>query len=194
VFCRVPCGRADGGYYVSLALDRNEFRRKPGTVPDNLREVQPTAFLGAQDLGKILFRNHHRVEGRDRAPELDVPQRARDRQSCDGVQAAGDTPPLLLRLANAPPMAVFRNIRACSGSTVAAGFMVRRQCAGFDPLVSRARLDMREVYGRPRIAGSRPSCRPSASARLGRQAAPWARLRFHRGEILIRGDFLFMVI
>ena len=80
-----------GGYYVSLALGSvMNFAESPETVPDNLREVQPTAFLAVpQDLGKVLFRNHDRAEGRDRVPELDVPQRARRRQSHDRVQAAG---------------------------------------------------------------------------------------------------------
>ena len=35
-----------GGYYISLALGSvMNFARSPETVPDNLREVQPTAFL-----------------------------------------------------------------------------------------------------------------------------------------------------
>src|SRR5262249_59910799 len=35
-----------GGYYISLALGSvMNFAESPETVPDNLREVQPTAFL-----------------------------------------------------------------------------------------------------------------------------------------------------
>ena len=47
-----------GGYYTSLALGSvMNFAESPETVPDNLREVQPTAFLrGAPGLGEVLFR------------------------------------------------------------------------------------------------------------------------------------------
>jgi len=38
------------------AVDRYEFSRKSGYVPDNLREVQAAAFLGASVSGKFLFR------------------------------------------------------------------------------------------------------------------------------------------
>ena len=68
-----------GGYYISLALGSvMNFAESPETVPDNLREVQPTAFLAVpRDLGEVLFGHHHCAEGCDPVPELDVPPRAR---------------------------------------------------------------------------------------------------------------------
>ena len=42
-----------GGYYISLALGSvMNFAESPETVPDNLREVQPTAFLAVPGSGK----------------------------------------------------------------------------------------------------------------------------------------------
>ena len=42
-----------GGYYISLALGSvMNFAESPETVPDNLREVQPTAFRRCRGSGK----------------------------------------------------------------------------------------------------------------------------------------------
>ena len=74
-----------GGYYLSLALGSvMNFAESPETVPDNLREVQPTVFLAVPRIWEKFYSGrHHRAEGRDRLPELDVPAGAVDRPPHD---------------------------------------------------------------------------------------------------------------
>ena len=107
-----------GGYYVSLALGSvMNFAESPETVPDNLREVQPTAFLAvprvwekfysgitialkdATSFQKWMYRNALAIGNRVTEYKLQ-----------------GDTPPLSLRFANrAAYYLVFRNIRRMLG-------------------------------------------------------------------------------
>jgi long-chain acyl-CoA synthetase len=69
-----------GGYYLSIAVGSvMNFAESPETVPDNLREVQPTASCGAAHLGKVLFGHHHRAEGCDTISAMDVSPCARRR-------------------------------------------------------------------------------------------------------------------
>ena len=45
-----------GGYYISLALGSvMNFAESPETVPDNLREVQPTAFLAVPRIWEKFY-------------------------------------------------------------------------------------------------------------------------------------------
>ena len=59
-----------GGYYISLALGSvMNFAESPETVPDNLREVQPTAFLAVPRIWEKFYSgDHDRAEGRDPVP------------------------------------------------------------------------------------------------------------------------------
>src|ERR1700726_4033817 len=53
-----PCHVAErvGGYYLSLALGSGmNFAESPETVPDNLREVQPTAFLAVPRIWEKFY-------------------------------------------------------------------------------------------------------------------------------------------
>src|SRR6202043_2812775 len=53
-----PCHVAErvGGYYISLALGSGmNFAESPETVPDNLREVQPTAFLAVPRIWEKFY-------------------------------------------------------------------------------------------------------------------------------------------
>ena len=72
-----------GGYYISLALGSvMNFAESPETVPDNLREVQPTAFLAVPRVWEKFYSgDHDRAEGCDPVPELDVPPGAGGRLS-----------------------------------------------------------------------------------------------------------------
>jgi len=56
-----------GGYYTSLALGSvMNFAESPETVPDNLREVQPTAFLAVPRVWEKFYSGvHDRTEGCD---------------------------------------------------------------------------------------------------------------------------------
>ncbi|MEH2558826.1 long-chain acyl-CoA synthetase [Bradyrhizobium algeriense] len=188
-----------GGYYVSLALGSvMNFAESPETVPDNLREVQPTAFLAvprvwekfysgitialkdATNFQKWMYRNALAIGNRMTEYRLQ-----------------GDTPPLSLRLANsAAYYLVFRNIRrmlgldrcrlAFTGAAPIAPDLIRWYLA--------LGLDMREVYGQTENCGV-ATVMPPDRIKLGSvgKAAPWGEVAISpQGEILIRGDFLFM--
>ncbi|MBT1516157.1 AMP-dependent synthetase/ligase [Bradyrhizobium sp. SRL28] len=188
-----------GGYYVSLALGSvMNFAESPETVPDNLREVQPTAFLAvprvwekfysgitialkdATNFQKWMYRNALAIGNRMTEYKLQ-----------------GDTPPLLLRLANsAAYYLVFRNIRrmlgldrcrlAFTGAAPIAPDLIRWYLA--------LGIDMREVYGQTENCGV-ATVMPPDRIKLGSvgKAAPWGEVAISpQGEILIRGDFLFM--
>jgi len=188
-----------GGYYVSLALGSvMNFAESPETVPDNLREVQPTAFLAvpriwekfysgitialkdATTFQKWMYRNALAIGNRVTEYRLQ-----------------GDTPPLSLRLANsAAYYLVFRNIRrmlgldrcrlAFTGAAPIAPDLIRWYLA--------LGLDMREVYGQTENCGV-ATIMPPERIKLGSvgKAAPWGEVAISpQGEILIRGDFLFM--
>jgi long-chain acyl-CoA synthetase len=110
---------------------------------------------------------------------------------------AGDTPSLSLRLANkAAYWLVFRNIRrmlgldrcrlAFTGAAPIAPDLIRWYLA--------LGLDMREVYGQTENCGV-ATVMPPDRVKLGSvgKAAPWGEVMISpQGEILIRGDFLFM--
>ena len=188
-----------GGYYISLALGSvMNFAESPETVPDNLREVQPTAFLAvprvwekfysgitialkdATSFQKWMYRNALAIGNRVTEYKLQ-----------------GDTPPLLLRLANsAAYYLVFRNIRrmlgldrcrlAFTGAAPIAPDLIRWYLA--------LGIDMREVYGQTENCGV-ATVMPPDRVKLGSvgKAAPWGEVAISpQGEILIRGDFLFM--
>ena len=188
-----------GGYYISLALGSvMNFAESPETVPDNLREVQPTAFLAvprvwekfysgitialkdATNFQKWMYRNALAIGNRVTEYKLQ-----------------GDTPPLLLRLANsAAYYLVFRNIRrmlgldrcrlAFTGAAPIAPDLIRWYLA--------LGIDMREVYGQTENCGV-ATVMPPDRIKLGSvgKAAPWGEVAISpQGEILIRGDFLFM--
>ena len=187
------------GYYISLALGSvMNFAESPETVPDNLREVQPTAFLAvprvwekfysgitialkdATNFQKWMYRNALAIGNRVTEYKLQ-----------------GDTPPLLLRLANsAAYYLVFRNIRrmlgldrcrlAFTGAAPIAPDLIRWYLA--------LGIDMREVYGQTENCGV-ATVMPPDRVKLGSvgKAAPWGEVAISpQGEILIRGDFLFM--
>jgi long-chain acyl-CoA synthetase len=188
-----------GGYYVSLALGSvMNFAESPETVPDNLREVQPTAFLAvprvwekfysgitialkdATAFQKWMYRNALAIGNRVTEYKLQ-----------------GDAPPLSLRLANsAAYYLVFRNIRrmlgldrcrlAFTGAAPIAPDLIRWYLA--------LGIDMREVYGQTENCGV-ATVMPPDRIKLGSvgKAAPWGEVAISpQGEILIRGDFLFM--
>ncbi len=107
-----------GGYYISLALGSvMNFAESPETVPDNLREVQPTAFLAVPRIWEkfysgiaIALKDATAFQNWMYGRALAIGYRMAD------CKLQGDVPPLSLRLANqAAYILVFRNIRRMLG-------------------------------------------------------------------------------
>jgi len=188
-----------GGYYVSLALGSvMNFAESPETVPDNLREVQPTAFLAVPRIWEKFY-SGITIALKDATPfqnwmyrqALAIGNRMTEHK------LEGATPPLTLRLANQVAYwLVFRNIRrmlgldrcrlAFTGAAPIAPDLIRWYLA--------LGLDMREVYGQTENCGV-ATVMPPDRIKLGSvgKAAPWGEVAISpQGEILIRGDFLFM--
>jgi long-chain acyl-CoA synthetase len=188
-----------GGYYVSLALGSvMNFAESPETVPDNLREVQPTAFLAVPRVWEkfysgvtIALKDATAFQNWMYRNALAIGNRMTE------YRLQGDTPPLPLRLANsAAYYLVFRNIRrmlgldrcrlAFTGAAPIAPDLIRWYLA--------LGIDMREVYGQTENCGV-ATVMPPDRIKLGSvgKAAPWGEVAISpQGEILIRGDFLFM--
>src|SRR4030088_2276602 len=188
-----------GGYYNSLALGSvMNFAESPETVPDNLREVQPTAFLAVPRIWEKFY-SGITIALKDATPfqnwmyrrALAIGYRATD------CKLQGETPSLSLRLANqAAYWLVFRNIRrmlgldrcrlAFTGAAPIAPDLIRWYLA--------LGIDIREVYGQTENCGV-ATLMPADRVKLGSvgKAVPWGEVKISpEGEILIRGDFLFM--
>ena len=188
-----------GGYYVSLALGSvMNFAESPETVPDNLREVQPTVFLAVPRIWEkfysgvtIALKDATAFQNWMYRRALAIGYRMAD------CRLDGDPPSLSLRLANrAAYWLVFRNIRrmlgldrcrlAFTGAAPIAPDLIRWYLA--------LGIDMREVYGQTENCGV-ATLMPADRVKLGSvgKAVPWGEVRISpEGEILIRGDFLFM--
>src|ERR1700681_881576 len=188
-----------GGYYISIALGSvMNFAESPETVPDNLGEVQPTAFLAVPRIWEkfysgvtIALKDATAFQNWMYRQALAIGYRMTE------CRLEGAPPPLSLRLANRLAYwLVFRNIRrmlgldrcriAFTGAAPIAPDLIRWYLA--------LGIDMREVYGQTE------NCRdatlmPSDRIKLGSvgKAAPWGEVRISpEGEILIKGDYLFM--
>src|SRR4030088_1887241 len=188
-----------GGYYTSLALGSvMNFAESPETVPDNLREVQPTAFLAVPRIWEKFY-SGITIALKDATPfqkwmyrrALGVGHRMSE------YRLNSEVPPLSLRAANQIAYRlVFRNIRrmlgldrcrlAFTGAAPIAPDLIRWYLA--------LGLDMREVYGQTENCGV-ATAMPSDRVKLGSvgKAVPWGEVGISpQGEILIKGDFLFM--
>ena len=188
-----------GGYYGSIALGWvMNFVESPETVPDNLREVQPTTFLAVPRVWEKFY-SGITIALKDATP---VQQWVYRRALAVGYRMAdcrlsGDMPSLSLRLANRiAHRLVFRNIRrmigldrcrvAFTGAAPIAPDLIRWYLA--------LGIDMREVYGQTENCGI-ATAMPADRIKLGSvgKAVPWGEVMLSpEGEILIRGEFLFM--
>ncbi|TAI66264.1 AMP-dependent synthetase/ligase [Bradyrhizobium sp. Leo170] len=188
-----------GGYYISVALGSvMNFAESPETVPDNLREVQPTAFLAVPRVWEKFY-SGITIALKDATPFQNWVYR---RAMAIGYRMTdyrlqGEQPPLSLRFANRLAYwLVFRNIRrmlgldrcriALTGAAPIAPDLIRWYLA--------LGIDMREVYGQTENCGV-ATIMPTERIKLGSvgKAAPWGEVMIcPKGEILIRGDFLFM--
>lgn len=188
-----------GGYYVSVAVGSvMNFAESPETVPDNLREVQPTAFLAVPRVWEKFY-SGVTIALKDATPfqnwmyrrALRIGYRMAD------CRLEGSTPAASLRLADRLAYwLVFRNIRrmlgldrcriALTGAAPIAPDLIRWYLA--------LGLDMREVYGQTENCGV-ATLMPKQRIKLGSvgTAVPWGEVMIcPKGEILIRGEFLFM--
>jgi long-chain acyl-CoA synthetase len=188
-----------GGYYTSVALGSvMNFAESPETVPDNLREVQPTVFLAVPRIWEKFY-SAITIALKDATPlqqwiyrrAIGVGYRLTD------CRIEGGTPPLSLRMANRLAYwLVFRNIRrmigldrchvAFTGAAPIAPDLIRWYLA--------LGIDMHEVYGQTENCGV-ATMMPAERIKLGSvgRAVSWGEVALSPdGEILIRGDFLFM--
>ncbi|MGY4627902.1 AMP-dependent synthetase/ligase [Bradyrhizobium sp. USDA 4486] len=188
-----------GGYYISVALGSViNFAESPETVPDNLREVQPTVFLAVPRIWEKFY-SAITIALKDATPlqqwvyrrAIDVGYRMVD------CRLEGRAPPLSLRLANRLAyQVVFRNIRrmigldrcriAFTGAAPIAPELIRWYLA--------LGIDMHEVYGQTENCGV-ATMMPAERIKLGSvgKAVSWGEVALSPdGEILIKGDFLFM--
>lgn len=188
-----------GGYYISVALGSvMNFAESPETVPDNLREVQPTVFLAVPRIWEKFY-SAITITLKDATPfqqwvyrrAIDVGYRMVD------CRLEGRAPPLSLRLANRLAYQVaFRNIRrmigldrcriAFTGAAPIAPELIRWYLA--------LGIDMHEVYGQTENCGV-ATMMPAERIKLGSvgKAVSWGEVALSGdGEILIKGDFLFM--
>ncbi|MBR0837626.1 long-chain fatty acid--CoA ligase [Bradyrhizobium manausense] len=188
-----------GGYYISVALGSvMNFAESPETVPDNLREVQPTVFLAVPRIWEKFY-SAVTIALKDATPLQQWFYRRAiaigfRRTEC---QLEGGTPSLSLKVANRVAYwLVFRNIRrmigldrcriAFTGAAPIAPDLIRWYLA--------LGIDMHEVYGQTENCGV-ATMMPSDRIKLGSvgKAVPWGEVALSPdGEILIRGDFLFM--
>jgi long-chain acyl-CoA synthetase len=188
-----------GGYYISVALGSvMNFAESPETVPDNLREVQPTIFLAVPRIWEKFY-SAITIALKDATPlqqwvyrrAIEIGYRMVD------CRIEGKAPPLALRVANrVAHQLAFRNIRrmigldrcrtAFTGAAPIAPDLIRWYLA--------LGIDIHEVYGQTENCGV-ATMMPGERIKLGSvgKAVPWGEVALSPdGEILIKGDFLFM--
>src|SRR5581483_10997001 len=187
-----------GGYYTSLALGSvMNFAESPETVPDNLREVQPTVFLAVPRIWEkfysvvtIALKDATSFQKWMYKRALAIGARMTE------CRLEGTKPALSLRIANRfAYWLVFRNIRrmigldrcriAFTGAAPIAPDLIRWYLA--------LGIDLREVYGQTENCGV-ATLMPSDGIKLGSvgKSVPWGEVKLSpEGEILIKGDFLF---
>lgn len=188
-----------GGYYYSVATGSiMNFAESPETVPDNIREVQPTAFLAVPRVWEKFY-SSIMIALKD-ATTLE--KWAYNRAIKIGYRMAncrleGRQPSAALRLANqAAYWLVLRNIRKMLGIDRCA--MLYTGAAPISPDLIKwylaLGLNMYEVYGQTENCGVATSMQAD-KIKLGTvgRSVPWGEVKISpEGEILIKGDFLFM--
>jgi long-chain acyl-CoA synthetase len=187
-----------GGYYTSLALGSvMNFAESPETVPDNLREVQPTVFLAVPRIWEkfysvvtIALKDATSFQKWMYKRALAIGNRMTE------CRLEGTRPALSLRIANRLAYwLVFRNIRRMIGLD-----RCRIAFTGAAPIAPDLirwylglGIDLREVYGQTENCGV-ATLMPSDGIKLGSvgKSVPWGEVKLSpEGEILIKGDFLF---
>ena len=187
-----------GGYYYSVATGSiMNFAESPETVPDNIREVQPSAFLAVPRIWEkfysstmIALKDATPLEKWAYAKAISVGEKVAD------AKLEGRSPALGLRLANQVGYwLVLRNIRKMLGIDRA-----KRLFTGAAPISPdlvrwylSLGMDMFEVYGQTENCGVATSMTMDR-IKLGTigKAVPWAEVKLSpENEILVRGDIVF---
>ncbi|WLB53374.1 AMP-dependent synthetase/ligase [Bradyrhizobium japonicum] len=187
------------GYYISVALGSvMNFAESPETVPDNLREVQPTVFFAVPRIWEkfysaitIALKDATRLQQWVYRRAIDIGYRMVD------CRIEGRAPPLSLRIANGIAYRLaFRNIRRTMGLD-----RCRIAFTGAAPIAPELirwylalGIDMHEVYGQTENCGV-ATMMPAERIKFGSvgTAVSWGEVALSPdGEILIKGDFLFM--
>ena len=190
--------RVAGCYYGIATGAITNYAESPETVPDNIREVQPTVF-GAVPRVWEKFYSAIMIALKDATP---LEKAAYDRAIKIGYRMAdhrlaGTEPPASLKLAHATAYRlVLRNIRKMLGLD-----RCRWLFTGAAPIAPELirwyfalGLDMYEVYGQTENCGL-ATVMPSDRIKLGTvgKMLPYGELKISaEGEILLKGDFLFM--
>ncbi len=188
-----------GGYYSAIATGPTmNFAESPETVPDNIREVQPTAFLAVPRVWEKFY-SATMIAMKDATP---LEKWAYSRAIGVGFKMAdhrlaGTQPSAGLKLANkAAYYLALRNVRKMLGIDRAK--MLFTGAAPIAPDLIRwylaLGLNMYEVYGQTENCGV-ATAMPADHIKLGTvgKSVPWGEIKLSpQGEILIKGDFLMM--
>ncbi|BAT61375.1 long-chain-fatty-acid--CoA ligase FadD15 [Variibacter gotjawalensis] len=188
-----------GGYYSSLSLDVvMHFAESPETVFENLREVQPNAFLAVPRVWEKLYsavvialKDATKLEQLAYKLAIGAGSRVAD------ARLQGKSASLPLRLANQLGYwLVLRNMRKMMGLDSAR--ILLTGAAPISPDLVRwylsLGLNMYEVYGQTENCGV-ATLMPAEHVKLGTvgKTVPWGEVKISpQGEILIRGKFNFM--
>ena len=188
-----------GGYYTSIPLGPvMNFAESPETVPDNIREVQPRAFLAVPRVWEkfysgvqISMQDATSIEKWAYKTALGIGYKVAD------AKLEGRTPGVGLRMANKLGYYMaLRNIRKMMG--VDKSRMLFTGAAPISPDLIRWYLalgvDMYEVYGQTENCGV-ATAMPVGAIKLGTigKAVPWCEVKLSsENEILIKGDILMM--
>lgn len=187
------------GYYISVALGSvMNFAESPETVPDNLREVQPTVFFAVPRIWEKFY-SSVTIALKDATPLQQWVYRRAIKVGYRMVDCRieGRAPPLSLRIANGIAYRLaFRNIRRMMGLD-----RCRIAFTGAAPIAPELirwylalGIDMHEVYGQTENCGV-ATMMPAERIKFGSvgTAVSWGEVTLSPdGEILIKGDFLFM--
>lgn len=187
------------GYYISVALGSvMNFAESSETVPDNLREVQPTVFFAVPRIWEKFY-SAITIALKDATPLQQWVYRRAIKVGYRMVDCRieGRAPPLSLRIANGIAYRLaFRNIRRMIGLD-----RCRIAFTGAAPIAPELirwflalGIDMHEVYGQTENCGV-ATMMPAERIKFGSvgTAVSWGEVALSPdGEILIKGDFLFM--
>jgi long-chain acyl-CoA synthetase len=187
-----------GGYYYSLATGAvMNFAESPETVPDNIREVQPTAFLAVPRVWEkfysavmIALKDATPLEKWMYAKAIAVGYELAD------ARLRGEEPSFAQKAKfQLAYWAALRNIRKALG--IDRCKYIYTGAAPIAPELIRWYLalgmGMYEVYGQTENCGV-ATVMPRDHIKLGTvgKVVPWAELKLSpEREILLRGDFLF---
>jgi long-chain acyl-CoA synthetase len=187
-----------GGYYYSLATGSiMNFAESPETVPDNIREVQPTAFLAVPRVWEKFY-SAVMIALKDATPlEKWIYSKAIavGYEVADARLEGKEPSPLLQAKFKLAYWLALRNIRKVLG--IDRCKYLYTGAAPIAPELIRWYLalgmNMYEVYGQTENCGV-ATVMPADQIKLGTvgKVVPWAEVKLSpENEILLRGEFLF---